>query len=60
MILPSEPIKRQKVKIKAIFQDHWKEFWKSSKKKYPKDMHDSIKEAVEKMSGCGEYENGYA
>ncbi|NUM34016.1 MAG: transposase [Candidatus Brocadiae bacterium] len=59
MALEASGIKRQKIKIKKIFDDHWEKFWPENKEKYPKEMHESIEEAVEKMLGCGDYKNGY-
>lgn len=47
------------LKIIKIFEEHWRNFWKNNKNKFPKEMWKSIKEAVEKMLKCGSYENGY-
>ena len=49
----------QKVKLKTIFKEHWDGFWKDYRAKFPKDMHKTIEEAVEKMMGCGDIANGY-
>jgi len=49
----------QKVKLKTIFKEHWEGFWKDYREEFPKDMHKTIEEAVEKMIGCGDIANGY-
>lgn len=46
--------------IKEIFKDHWETFCKSLSHRIPKDMWESVEEAVEKMLKCGDPKNGYA
>jgi len=43
---------------KDIFKQIFRDGWKSFKAKHPR--YESVDKVVEKMLGCGEYENGYA
>ena len=47
------------IKIKQIFADHWDEFKKTELFKVPKDLVDSVTEAVEKMLRCGDPRYGF-
>ena len=46
--------------LKRIFDDHWKIFWINNKQKFPRELQNSIEEAVQKMLNCGDPESGYA
>lgn len=50
---------KDSIKIKKIFADHWEEFKKTDLNKVPKDMIDSVTEAVEKMLKCGDPQYGF-
>ena len=50
----NESGRRQKNIFKQLFQDGWDDF----KKRYPR--YEAVDEVVQKMLGCGEFENGYA
>jgi len=47
------------IKIKKIFADHWDQFVRVNLHKIPKDMVDSVTEAVDKMLRWGNPKYGY-
>lgn len=50
---------QETVKIKQIIRDHWTAFLLGYVARIPPDMLSSIKEAVEKMIGCGDINIGH-
>jgi hypothetical protein len=52
-------MKESKITIKQIFGDHYQEFWKNNKEKYPKKMREHINIEVMKMLGCGDISLGF-
>ncbi len=48
-----------KIKIKKIFADHWSAFLPKCTARIPDNMLSSVKEAVEKMLGCGNINIGH-
>jgi len=50
---------RKKITIKQIFRDHYQEFWKNNKEKYPEKMRENINIEVMKMVGCGDISIGF-
>lgn len=52
-------MRKDKITIKQIFGDHYKEFWKNNKEKYPEKMRENINVEVMKMVGCGDISVGF-
>ena len=50
---------RKKITIKQIFGDHYQEFWKNNKEKYPEKIRENINIEVMKMVGCGDISIGF-
>ena len=50
---------KNKITIKQIFRDHYQEFWKNNKEKYPEKMRENINIEVMKMVGCGDISIGF-
>jgi hypothetical protein len=51
--------RQESIKIKKIIMDHWAAFLLAYLARIPPDMLSSIKEAVEKMLGCGDINKGH-
>ena len=45
--------------IKQIFGDHYQEFWKKNKEKYPEKMREYMNVEVMKIVGCGDISLGF-
>jgi len=54
-----ETSRQETIKIRKIILDHWIAFLLAYVKRIPPDMLSSIKEAVEKMLGCGDINRGH-
>lgn len=52
-------MKKGKITIKEIFEDHFQVFWEKKKEKFPENMRDHTYIEVMKMIGCGDISLGF-
>jgi len=52
-------MKKDKITVKQIFDDNFKEFWKNNNKKFPEEMRANIYDEVMKMVGCSNILSGF-